>query len=367
MESESRRSPFYASAEAAGGTHMEEEGWFWLDSFGDFDGEYEAVRNSLGVWDVSPLNKWEFTGPDALEAAQRVHANNIAGLQVGQVRYGAFCDTDGLMIDDGTIYRLEDRVWVMTNGHDRLDHFTQAASGLDASIENITLNMPHLGIQGPNARKALDPVCGIDLTTLGYFRFHPELTTVGGVPCYVSRTGFGGELGYELFCAPEVAADLWDVVTGPIGARPYGVSIVETLRVEAGLVVLGYDYQEHEITPFDLSFDKMVALDGGEFLGRDALRSVADNPPNRFKTVVIDGDVLPDYGAEVTIDGRPVGTLTSPAPSPKFGLLGMAILETAVAVDGQRVEVALEDGTVGATVAPLSILDPEKRRPRAQA
>src|ERR1700722_6500808 len=167
MEIESIRSPFYEPAAAMGATFMEEGGWYWTDGFGDAEGEYDAVRNDLGVWDVSPLNKWEFRGPDALPAAQRVHSNNILGLAVGQVRYGALCDDDGLMVDDGTVYRLEDRVWVMTNSSEHAEHFAAATAGLDVAIEAITRNMPHLGLQGPRARQALAPLCPEGVTALG--------------------------------------------------------------------------------------------------------------------------------------------------------------------------------------------------------
>ena len=364
MEIESIRSPFYEPAAAMGATFMEEGGWYWTDGFGDAEGEYDAVRNDLGVWDVSPLNKWEFRGPDALAAAQRVHTNNILGLAVGQVRYGALCDDDGLMVDDGTVYRLEDRAWVMTNSSEHAEHFAAATAGLDVEIEAITRHMPHLGLQGPRARQALAPLCPAEVTALGYFRFHPEPTTVGGVPCVISRTGFGGELGFELFCRPEDATDLWEVVVSQLKARPYGVGIVETLRVEAGLIVLDYDYAAHECTPYDLSLDRMVALDVEAFVGRDALAKVAVQPPRRFKTLRLEGGELPEYGAEVRRHGAVVGTLTSPAISPRFGPLGLAILDTAVAEDEVVVEVVVGTGTVPATVAPLAIYDPEKRRPR---
>ncbi len=365
MSSEPIKSPFYESAAAMGATFMAEGGWWWPESYGDIDAEYRAVREDLGVWDVSPLNKWEFRGPDALRAAQRVHTNNVLGLAVGQVRYGAFCLEDGTMLDDGTVYRLEDRVWVMTNGSERAEHFAAAAEGLAVEIEAVTRSMPHIGLQGPRAREALAPICGVDVSKLGYFRFAPETTTVGGVPCTVSRTGFGGELGYELFCRPENAADLWLVATSAMGAKPFGVQILETFRVEAGLIVLDYDYSEGERTPFDLSFDRLVALDKADFIGSAALKKIASAVPNRFKTLRLDGTTLPEYGADVLCDGEAVGTLTSPALSPRFGPLGLAIVPTSLAADGERLEVAVEGGAVGAEVAPLAIYDPEKRRPRA--
>ncbi len=365
MTTDSIRSPFYDIAASLGATFMEESGWYWTEGFGDPDAEYHGVRDDLGVWDVSPLNKWEFTGPDSLAAAQRIHTGNILGLEVGQVRYGALCDAEGLMIDDGTVFRLEDRVWVMTNGPGHAEHFAEVTDGLDVAIEAITLTMPHLGLQGPRSRDALVPLCESDIAALRYFRFLPEQTSVGGVPCFVSRTGFGGELGYELFCRPEHAADLWDVAVSKMNARPFGVGVLESLRVEAGLVVLDYDYAPHERTPYDLSFDRFVALGSAKFLGCEALESIAADPPRRLKTLRIEGDVLPDYGVEVTQNGERAGTLTSPASSPRFGQIALAILDTGASGDGERVEVSLGDSTVPATVAPLAIYDPEKKRPRA--
>lgn len=364
MNGDSIRSPFYEPAASMGATFMEEGGWYWTEGFGDAVAEYHGVRDDLGVWDVSPLNKWEFRGRDALAAAQRVHSANILGLAVGQVRYGALCDGDGLMIDDGTVFRLDDKVWVMTNSSKHTEHFAEATDGLDVEVTAVTLEMPHIGLQGPRSRDALAPLCAHDVSGLGYFRFFPEPTTVAGIPCYVSRTGFGGELGFEIFCTPEHAADLWDVAVSQMKAQPFGVGVLESLRVEAGLVVLDYDYEAHEVTPYDLSFDRFVALGKVDFIGSDALAGVAANPPRRFKTLKLDTGELPDYGVDVTCDGATVGKLTSPAASPLFGSIGLAILDAQFATHGQEVDVPIGNTTVTGTVDVLAIYDPEKKRPR---
>ena len=359
------RSPFYAAHASLGATFMEEGGWFWTESFGDLAGEYAAVRDDLGVWDVSPLNKWELRGRDAMKAASRLHTNDVPGLAVGQVRYGAFCDEDGLMVDDGTVFRFaDDHVWIMTNGRDHEEHFAEVTHGLDLRIEYIGRDLPHLGLLGPRAREALAPVCSADIRSLGYFHFIPEPVKVGGVSCWVSRTGFGGELGYELFCIPADAADLWSVVLEKCRPRPFGVEAIEILRIESGLIVTDYDYHAHERTPFDFSMDRLVSF-GHDFTGARALRPVAAHPPRRFKTLVLEGDELPEYGAAVTSGGGPAGVLTSPTKSPRFGLIGIAVLESDLAVDGTRLQVALGDGVVPATVETLPVYDPEKRRPRS--
>ena len=360
------RTAFHGAQEARGATFVEEGGWFWSVSFGDADAEYSAVRDGVGMWDVSPLNKWDFRGPDAVEAAQRVHSNDILGLEVGQVRYGAFLDEDGLLVDDGTVFKhADDHLWVMTNGMERSEYFAEATKGLDVSVSYIAPELPNLQIQGPRSRELLRTLTDADVDALRYFRFLPEPVTVGGVPVWLSRTGFSGELGFELFLRPEHADDLWAAVEAA-GATPYGIEVIEPLRVETGMVVTDYDYAEHERTPYDLGMDRVVALGAsGEFMGKDRLIEVAADPPNRFKTLRVDGDALPEYGAVVTSGGEEVGVLTSPAMSPKLGNIGLAILRSDVAVDGGAVEVALGDGTVGATVDVLAVYDPQKRRPRS--
>jgi glycine cleavage system T protein (aminomethyltransferase) len=365
-EEEATRTAFYDVQKAKGAGFMTEGGWLWSTTFGDTDAEYRAVREGVGMWDVSPLNKWELRGPDALEAAQRVHSNDILGLEIGQVRYGAFLDDDGLMVDDGTVFRVsDDRVWVMTNGSDHVEYLADATKGLDVRIEYVAERMPHLQVQGPRSRDLVRSLTDADVDTLRYFRFLPDQVKVGGVPVWLSRTGFSGELGYELFVSPEHANDLWAAVE-EAGAVPYGVEVIEPLRVECGMVVTEYDYMPHEITPYDLSFDRLVALDApGEFMGKEKLREVAQDPPNRFKTLRVEGDALAEYGAPVFIEGERVGTLTSPAMSPAFGNIGIAVVRTDVSADGTSVEVQVADGVVGATVDVLAIYDPEKRKPRA--
>jgi aminomethyltransferase len=191
------------------------------------------------------------------------------------------------------------------------------------------------------------------------------------VPCLVSRTGYSGELGYELYCKPEAAADLWNVVLDagrPHGMLPIGLSAIETLRIEAGLLFPDVDYFQHKTDPYEVRLDKLVKLDKpGDFIGKEALRRIAaEGTPRLLTTLRIEGDETPEYGAAVTQDGREVGIVRSPAKSPTFGeQIAMAAIDSALAGEGTRVEVALGDGTVNATTAPIPIYDTEKTRPRS--
>jgi aminomethyltransferase len=344
---------------------MDWEGWYWPSHFGDPIAEHHAVRRDVGIWDESPLRKWDFRGRDALAAADRIFTNDMLGLEVGQVRYAPFCDENGKMVGDGTVFKFaEDSAWVITALDTDLDHFQDVASGLDVSIEPITERLPHVQLQGPRSREVLAGLTDADVEGLPYFRFWPQQVQVGGMPCWVSRTGYSGELGYEIFCEPDYAESLWEVLTDA-GAKPYGLAAVETLRIESGLIFIGYDYFQRETDPFDMSLDKVIVLDKGDFHGKAALEETAKNPPRRMVTLVLEGADVPEYGAVVTKDGGPAGMLTSPCESPTLGkVIGLAVLETRFARKGETVDVAFGEGTTPATVDDFPNYDPQKTRPR---
>jgi aminomethyltransferase len=361
------KTAFHDVTEAQGGTHVADGGWLWLEGFGDLGKEYAAIRDDVAVWDVSPLNKWDLRGPDALRAAQRVFSNDALGLDVGQARYGAFLDADGLMVDDGTVFNTGGgHCWVMTNGKDHDDYFAEALSDLDVEFEWIAPRMPHLGVIGPRSREVVRKLTDADVGALRYFRFLPEPVKVAGVEVHLSRTGYGGELGFELFLTdPSDAEELWNAVVGA-GVTPFGAEAIELARVEAGLIVTDYDYEAHQRTPYDFNLDRFVRLDApGEFLGKERLRDVAAAPPNRLVTLRYDSDALPEYGAAVTKGGEEIGVLTSPTETPRFGKIGIAIVPTVEAIVGNTVQVAVGDGTVDATVDVLPVYDTNKDRPRS--
>jgi len=269
------------------------------------------------------------------------------------------------MVGDGTVFRFSDTdVGVVTALDSDLDHMQQVVEGLDVEITPRTQENPQIGINGPRSRELLQSLTDADVSSLRYFRFWPERVEVGGVPCSVSRTGYSGELGFELFCEPDGAEQLWGAVVGA-GARPYGLAAVETIRIESGLIFIGYDYFQHETSPYDTGLDAMIRLDLGDFNGKAALEAEAASLPNRFVTLVVDGPV-PEYGAAVTKDGEQVGTLTSPCESPTLAkVIGLTVLRSDLAREGEPVQVAVEDGTAPATVASLPVYDPGKARPRA--
>jgi aminomethyltransferase len=221
------------------------------------------------------------------------------------------------------------------------------------------MELPLISATGPGSRDLVQGLTDLDLSSLGYFRFEPEPATVGGVRATVLRTGFSGELGFEMVTDPASAPALWQALN-EAGGRPFGLDAIDVARVEAGLLIIGLDYQPGATSPWDVSLDRMIKT-GTENVAADALASYGATPPRRLKTLQIEGDAVPEAGSAVTKDGRDVGTVTSPTTSPSFGVIALAILDSGVAADGEKVEV----GGAVATVAPLSIHDPEKKKPRS--
>ena len=255
------------------------------------------------------------------------------------------------MIMDGTVFKLaDDHCMSITSYDSDVDWYRQVASdrGLEVQVEDRTAQMPHLQVQGPKAREVLGPILeGTDINALRYFRFIHEGVTVGGVPCWVSRTGYSGELGFELYCSVDDAPTLWNAVIAagePHGLKPIGLSAIETLRIESGLLFPDIDYFPHDTDPFEVRLDNVIKLDKpGDFVGREALRAIADQGTARLLTTLrIEGDEVPEYGAAVTRDGTEVGIVRSPCQSPTFDMevIAMASIDRSLVNDGEQVQVA---------------------------
>jgi aminomethyltransferase len=361
MADDEIRSPLHDAEVAAGGEPYWEDGWPWFLNFnGDAAGEYRAIRTATGLWDLFSAIKYEVTGPDATRLIQRRFTNDLSNVSYGGVRYGAFVNADGNMVDDGNVYKhADDRYWVIINSAGLEDWFRETAGGLDAAIVERTREMPLISATGPGSRDLLQTLTDYDLSSLGYFRFEPAPVKVGGVDATVLRTGFSGELGFEMVTDAASAPALWQALNDA-GGRPFGLDAIEIARVEAGLVIIGVDYQVGATSPWDVSLDRVIATDT-ENVGAQALAAAGANPSKRFKTLRIEGEAAPEAGTAVTKDGAEVGTVTSPTTSPTLGVIALAILDSGVATDGEKVDV----GGSAATVAPLSIHDPEKRKPRS--
>jgi aminomethyltransferase len=244
------------------------------------DHEYNAIRNASALIDVSPLFKYRLSGRDAVKLVDRIITRDASRLAVGQVYYTPWCDEHGKVIDDGTVTRLSEDTFRWTAADPSLRWFTQNAIGLDVLIEDISEQVAALALQGPTSGRLLEAVADADVRSLKYFRM--TRGTIAGVAVEISRTGYTGDLGYEIWMPWDRAVEVWDALM--IGGRPFdihpaGMLALDVARVEAGLLLIDVDFfgskkaliESQKYSPFEMGLDRLVQLDARPFVGRAAL------------------------------------------------------------------------------------------------
>jgi aminomethyltransferase len=242
--------------------------------------EYNAIRNACALIDISPLYKYRISGPDAMRLVNRLITRDASGMSVGQVFYTPWCDDDGKVIDDGTVTRLSEQVFRWTAADPNLRWFTENASGLNVGIEDISETVAALALQGPTSARLLRQVCDADLSALKYFR--AAVGHIAGVPIEVSRTGYTGDLGYEIWMPWASALQVWDAIVAAGHAfdlHPTGMLALDVARIEAGLLLIDVDFhssrkaliESQKYSPYELGLGRLVALKKGPFVGRSAL------------------------------------------------------------------------------------------------
>ena len=270
--------------------------------------EYHSIRAAAALFDVSPLYKYAVTGKDAARLLDHVVTRNIQQLAVGQVVYTPWCDANGKVLDDGTVARLGEHSFRMTAAEPNLRWLEDNAGGLDVSIEDVSESLAALSLQGPASRAILG---GLDLK---YFRLAE--TRIASIPVTVSRTGYTGDLGYEIWVEKKSALNLWDALIAagtPHGIMPAGMLALDVARLEAGLMLIDVDYvparkaliDGQTSSPFELDLGWTVNLKKERFVGRGALAAEAAREPQwRFVGVEIDWDSLERLYAEVGLATR---------------------------------------------------------------
>ena len=347
--------------------------------------EYWGCRQAAAAIDLSPLRKYEVTGPDAELLMQTCVTRNVCKLADGQVSYTAMCHHTGGMIDDGTVFRLgrENFRWIGGQlGYSGVWLREQAARlGLRAWVRSSTEQLHNLQVQGPNSRRILEQVIWTrpdqpTITELGWFRF--AIARIGdydGIPLVVSRTGYTGELGYEVFCHPRDAAAVWDAIFeagAGQGLVPMGLAALDILRIEAGLIFAGHEFCD-QTDPYEagIGFTVPIKTKTDDFNGRDALVKRRDNPQRRLVGLELHGGEPAAGGDGVYVGRNQVGVVTSATVSP---ILRANIALCRVAVEhaeiGTAVEVGKLDGyekRIAAEVVRYPFYDPDKTRVRGLA
>ena len=242
--------------------------------------EYNAIRNACALIDISPLFKYRITGPDAARLVNRIITRDASKMSVGQVYYTPWCDDDGKVIDDGTVTRVSEQVFRWTAADPNLRWLTENSSGLNVRIEDISEEVAALALQGPTSARLLRQVCDADLSSLKYFR--ATSGHIAGVPCDVTRTGYTGDLGYEIWMPWKSALQVWDAIVSAGSAfdlHPTGMLALDVARIEAGLLLIDVDFQSsrkamiesQKYSPFELGLGRLVDMKKPAFVGRAAL------------------------------------------------------------------------------------------------
>lgn len=358
------------------------------------DREYAAIRNAAALIDVSPLYKYRIAGKDAIRLLDRMITRDMTKLRPGQVYYTPWCDGHGKVIDDGTVTRLDEGSYRLTSADSSLRWLHLNSVGMQVEVEDLSERMGALSIQGPLSRAILSEATGTDLAPLKYFRM--TLAAIRGIPVAVSRTGYTGDLGYEVWVGADRAVELWDalVETGePYGLTPCGVWAMDIARIEAGLIMLDVDYfsshhaliEARKSTPYEINLGWAVSPQKGPFNGRRALAEERKRGPawgfvglevewDSFEALFRAHGLPPQIpnvawraSAPVYRDGRQVGYATSGCWSPLLKKsLALAHLRAPHFEPGTQVklEVTVEHRRelARAAVRKLPFFDPERKK-----
>jgi aminomethyltransferase len=357
---------------------------YWLPHCFNNEGgiaEYWACREKAVVMDLSALRKWEVLGPDAEKLMQRAVTRDIRRLAVGQVVYTAVCNETGGMIDDATVFRLGHDNFRFVGGDEYDGIWLRELAerlGLRAWVKPSTDQLHNVAVQGPESREIMKelvwtPPTHPSLEELKWFRFLVgRIGGYDGVPIVVSRTGYTGELGYEVFCHPDDGPAVWDAIWSAgagRGLKPLGLEALDMIRIEAGLIFAGYEFDD-QVDPFEAGIGFTVKLDSeDDFVGKEALVERAAHPQRQLVGLELEGNETAGHGDEVWDGRRRVGVITSGTRSPTLrknvALCRMAVQYSEI---GTAVEVGKLDGLqkrIPAEVVRFPFYDPEKKRPRS--
>jgi aminomethyltransferase len=354
-----RETAFHPRVAALTSSLGETAGYWLADRFDGLgaDSEYWACRERVAVMDRSHLRKWEVLGPDAMTLMQHVVTRDVRRLAAGEVVYTAICQDSGTMLDDATVFRMTEDNLRLVGGSDDDGPWLEeqaGALGLRAYVKPAADALHNLAVQGPLSRDTLRDVVWAPsgqpaLGDLARFRFLVgRLHDRGGAPVVVSRTGYTGELGYEIWCHPDDGPQVWDAVMeagASRGIAPLGLEALDMLRVEAGLVLAGHEFDQ-DTDPFEAGIGFTVALDTDEdFCGRDALRERREHPQRTLAGLLVEGGECPRHGDAVMIGRRRVGVITSAVHSPALKRpVALCRLAVGDAAPGTGVEVDSADG-----------------------
>jgi aminomethyltransferase len=354
--------PLAARHDALGARMIDFAGWRMPVQYDSILEEHRAVRERVGLFDLSHMGELMIEGPEAASGLARALVSDPASLAVGRAQYSMICAPDGGIIDDLIVYRLADeRFLVVANAGNATvvsDTLAERLAGTRAILDDQSLATGLVAIQGPRSVEVLSALTELDLSGLRYYAIADG--HVAGIPALVARTGYTGEDGFELFVEWSRTPELWDALATAVGAsdgRPVGLGARDTLRLEAGMPLYGNEL-DRSTNPYEAGLGRVVKLTKeADFVGRAALERVAsDGPRRRLVGLIVEGRGIARHGYAIrSADGqRPTGEVTSGTQSPTLGTpIAMGYVASADAEPGTALEIAIRDGWVPARVVEL--------------
>ena len=349
-----KRTPFYAHHVAAGAKLVDFAGFEMPVRYTGDVREHVAVRTAAGLFDITHMGEFDVRGPGATEWLDRMVTNHVGGLAVGQALYSPMCRPDGGIVDDLLVYRYDDHYMVVVNAANLSKDFAWLTEHRPAgvSLTDRSDDTALLAVQGPNAADVLRGHVSEAAMELGYYRFMPG--TLYGVPATLSRTGYTGEDGFELYFDPKYADTVWNGLME--SGKPHGLELIglgarDTLRLEMGYMLYGNDIDD-TTTPLEAGLGWTVKMAKSEFHGREVMaKQKAEGLKRRLVGFQLDGRRVPRHGMPILSEGRQVGSVASGTYSPSLGHpLGMGYLETALAANGTALEIEAGNTTLAARV-----------------
>lgn len=351
-----KRTPFHDIHVAAGAKMVSFAGFEMPIQYSSgITAEHNAVRNGCGVFDVSHMGEFLVRGPRAIDFVSYVTSNDVAALAVGQVHYSAILTEQGTFVDDCLVYRYADHLMMVVNGSNKdkdLAHIQQYLGKFDAQIEDVSDDIGLLAVQGPNAQEILKALTPADLDAIKYYWFTE--TTVAGIPMTLSRTGYTGEDGFELYHPAKDSAKLWAALMKTGQITPVALGCRDSLRLEMGMALYGNDIDD-TYTPLEAGLGWLVKMKKGEFVGRAALeQQKAAGVPRKLVGFTFVEKAIPRHGYPVFVNGTPSGQVMSGVMSPSVGVgIGTAYVPTAHAKEGNTLEVEIRGKRIEGTITPF--------------
>jgi aminomethyltransferase len=394
--------PLAATHQALGARMVPFSGWLMPIQYAGIVAEHTHTREAAGLFDLSHMGRLTITGPDAVPLLQYATTNDVTRLEEGAIHYTLICNERGGVVEDLLVYRYPDAWRLVVNASNRLRVLEILGGAIEqqrfnAGVQDDTFDLALIAVQGPQSEAVLQPLVAGDLAALGYYHARHDRLTVAldraqfevqalpatpkvdvaspetgrqpgddGTPVLISRTGYTGEDGFEVIVAASVAPALWGMLLSDARVRPVGLGARDTLRLEAGMALYGHELTE-DVTPYEARLGRVVRLDKGSFLGRNALVGLREQPPaRRLVGLRFAAGAVPRASYAVRRGAESVGEIASGTFSPTLRLpIATAYVRTDCADAGAELAVAIRDTEVPAQVVPLPFVPHHTKRANA--